>query len=268
MAMDGTLHRMVRRPAPVPAALVRAVLAVLLAFALSGCRPGGVLVTFRPDAGARYSYRIEVTSVSVVHLEGQPPDRQEDRIVLRADHEVLTRGGEGTRVEVRLRGAGDEAPRTFVVTLDRSARLTEVERVEDLPAKALGELGLSEIFPAAAGSPPDRRLRPGERWEIDEELELPSGGSGRLTGHGRVAELGIFEGTAAAVLTTDVTVAVGRSPGARLVGTQTTTSRSIHAVADGSVISSHARTTGAFTIEPAMARLTVEVTSTTRLSPT
>jgi hypothetical protein len=35
---------------------------------------------------------------------------------------------------------------------DRAAQLTAVESVEGIPAEALGSLGLSEIFPAAARS--------------------------------------------------------------------------------------------------------------------
>ena len=140
---------------------------------LTACRPGGVLVTFRPDDGARYSYRIAVTSTSVVEVSGQPPDEETDEVVLRADHHVLSHGPGGTRVQVRLRAPGDDTPRTFVVTLDRSAHLAEVERVENVPAAALGEIGLSEIFPAAAGAPPDRPLRPGERWDVVIRCEEP-----------------------------------------------------------------------------------------------
>jgi len=238
---------------------------------LAGCRPGGVFVTFRPEEGARYSYRIAVASESVLEVEGQPPDREDDRVVLFADHEVLAHGAGGTRVEVRLR-AGDDVTRTFVVTLDRSARLAEVERVENIPAEALGELGLSEIFPAAAGAPPERRLRPGERWDIDEAVKLPDGARGRLRGSGRVVELRVVDGTQAAVVTTKVTLVVRRTPNSTLSGTQKTTSRSVHAVSDGAVIEARSESAGDFHVEiappdgeggPVAARLLVDVSSAT-----
>ncbi len=254
---------------------------VLLAMALvppllGACGPGGVVVTFRPEEGARYSYRIEVASTSVVDVAGHLPDREEDRAVLEADHEVLAHGPRGTRVRVRLRptAAPGDATRTFVVTLDRSARLAEVERVEDIPAEALGDLGLSEIFPVAAGLPPDRRLRPGEAWNIDEEVSLPDGARGRLRGRGRLVELRVVDGTKAAVVTTEVSLAVRRTPNSTLAGTQTTTSRSVHAISDGSVIESRSESAGDFTVEiappegdsePVNARLAVDVVSTTTL---
>lgn len=259
----------------------RVVLAVVagLAVLAAGCRPGGVLVTFRPEAGADYDYRIEVASSSVVEVDGRPAEREHDRVTLRARHEVLSTGPRGTRVEVRLQAADDEngPPRTFVVTLDRSARLAEIERIENVPAAALGELGPSEIFPAAAGAPPDRSLRPGARWDIDEEVQLPAGTVGRLRGHGRVAALRVVDGTKAAVITVELTLVVQPGPDSALAGTQTTTSRSVHAVADGSVIESRSETLGSFTVkipppdgegEPIRARLTVDVMSTTRLSST
>lgn len=252
--------------------LAKLVLGTLVATA-TACAPGGVHLSFRPEEGMRYLYEIEVASATEVSIPGEPADRDEDRVVLRAEHEVLSRDREQTRVRVRLR-ARDADPRTFVVTLDRTARLTEVERVENLPASALGELGLSEIFPAAAGAPPDRALRPGERWEIDEHIALPSGRKGQLRGYGRVAELRVVDGTKAAVVTTDVTVTVGRRARGRLAGTQRTMSRSIHAIADGAVIEARARTVGDFTVAiaqppgrrgPSRAALVVEVSSTTRL---
>ena len=238
---------------------------------LASCRPGGVLVTFRPDDGARYSYRIEVASESVVEVPGDLPDTETDHVVLRADHHVLSHGQRGTRVEVRLHAADaspDEAPRTFVVTLDRSARLAAVELVENVPAEALGEIGLSEIFPAAAGAPPDRRLRPGERWEVDERVQLPGGTDGRLRGYGRVEELRVVDGTKAAVITAALTLVVRRARRTALAGTQTTTSRSIHTVADGAVLESRSETFGDFTVplpspdgqgDPVIARLTVKL---------
>src|SRR5437588_271995 len=84
--------------------------------------------------------------------------------------------------------------RTFVVRVDRAAQLAEVRSVEGVPASALGGLGLAEIFPAAAGAPPDRRLSPGDRWTLDQPVAVSGSGPARLTGSGRLTELGVVSG--------------------------------------------------------------------------
>jgi len=96
-------------------------------------------------------------------------------------------------VEVRLAEAG-EAPSTFVVRFDRSGQLVQVQRIEGLPADALGDLGVSEILPAAAAAPPRRALAPGEAWDIDGPPAAGGASAGRLTGRGRLVELGVADG--------------------------------------------------------------------------
>ena len=243
----------------------------------AACRDDTVRLTYRPEAGDRSDYEVTVQSVSVVDIPGQPQRRQVDRVVLRAEHVVLDADEEGSRVRVRLRRAdadADEA-REFVVRFDRAAQLAEVQEVEGLPARILGDLGLAEIFPAAAGTPPDRRLEPGERWRIAESEGAPDGA---LSGRGRLAALGVEDGHAIGIVETVTDLPVARTGTSAdglfsLDGEQHTDSRTAHDLEDGSVRWSEADTVGTYrlTLTPAegsaplvKGRLRVSVESTTR----
>jgi hypothetical protein len=190
---------------------------------------------------------------------------------------VLDAGGDTTRIEVTLDRPGVGA-RTFVMRFDRAAQLTAVESVEGIPAEALGELGLSEIFPAAAGAPPNRRLRPGDRWAIDDLVQLPGmDAPARLSGEGRLVELGVVDGHDTATVTSSTTLPVtSRSTAANssqtLSGTETTTITVVYDLADGAVRHSTSVTRGQFavvltpptgdTTAPIAGRVSVEVRST------
>src|SRR5688500_16448207 len=178
-----------------PAALL---LVVLVTPTLSGCRDGTVRVSFRPEVGAEYTYRVRVAADIVTRIGDQPVRHTTDEDVFTARHKVLDAGAAGSRVEVRLEAEGQET-RTFEVRLDRVGRLAEVQRIEGIPADVLGGLGLSEIFPAAAGELPDRPLAPGDRWTIDED------GTGRLT------RLGVVDGRRRATVESDYTQPVART---------------------------------------------------------
>jgi hypothetical protein len=218
---------------------------------LTGCRDDTVRIAFRPANGARYAYRVEVESTTVTEIEGRAPVRQHDRFLLHADHDVLTADGDTSRVEIRLRQEDGGPARVFVVQLDRAGQLIEVQRIEGLPARALGSLGLSEIFPAAAGAPPDRRLAPGDRWPVDDPVALPGQASARLRGTGRLSALGVVAGREVATVESRYALAVegtseldlGRF---RLDGIQTTTSTATHSLADGAVEEVDAVTRGRF----------------------
>ncbi|HEV7887312.1 MAG TPA: hypothetical protein VGO92_07110, partial [Acidimicrobiales bacterium] len=132
----------------------RIALLVLAAMVLGGCKPDGVRLAFRPRPGAVYEYRVEVHAEVTTTIGDTAPRRRVDDNVLHAIHSVLSAGARSSRVRVRLSGES-QPTRTFVVQLDRAAQLAEVQTIEGLPASALGTLGLSEIFPAAAGAPPD-----------------------------------------------------------------------------------------------------------------
>lgn len=231
---------------------------------------------YRPAAGTRSSYDLRVTTLSTTALEGEPARTQRDTAALRADHRVLV---DGARVAVRLFGPG-ESERDFVVRLDRGGQLTSVETVEGLPAAALGDLGLSEVFPASVTAPPSRSLLPGDRWKINVDVLLDGAAPVRVAGRGRLAALGVSGGEDIATVETDVSLPVNRTTAtdsggsAHLVGEQRTRVRSTHRLSDGVLRSARARTVGEFVLTlspptpdggpPITGTLTVVVTSTTR----
>ena len=252
-----------------------AVICLALVFTSAACRDDTVQLTYRAEAGDRSEFEVTVRSESVVEIAGQREQRQVDRVVLRTEHIVLDADDEGSRVRVRLRLAGDDPSnvREFVVRFDRAAQLAEVQEIEGLPARILGDLGLAEIFPAAAGTPPDRPLEPGERWRI-----TGSGTDEPLSGRGRLAELGIDDGHAVGIVETVTDLPVTRTGTSadglfRLDGEQHTDSRTAHDLSDGSVRWSEAETTGSYQLALTSAdgdaslvkgKLRVRVESTTR----
>ena len=225
------------------------VVALVGVAALAGCRADGVRLAFRPAAGSQYSYRIEVHAEVVTRIGDTEPRRRVDDDVFTAEHAVLDAG----RVRVRLSGSG-EPTRTFEVRLDRGGLLAEVERIEGLPASALGTLGLSEIFPAAAGAPPDRLLAPGQRWQVNEPVALPGALPSRLMGSGRLIELGVVDGVDVARFETTYTLPVERTSEeaqGRIVlrGSQVVKALSTSGVGDGAVVSASTETRGRFTLQ-------------------
>ncbi len=258
--------------------------ALLCAGALSACRDDTVRVTFRPPVGAVYRYEVTVHSHSEVRIPGEEPEVNDEQIVLQSEHTVLDAGPEGVRVRVIL---GDAAGgvRTFVVVFDRAAQLESVEADDAAPdqtdaADSASAFGIPEIFPAAAAAPPDRRLEPGQRWLVDDLVEVPGAVSpAQLSGQGRLAELGIEDGEDVARLVTSATLRVqtaqqdGSGETVLLDGEQTTEQRSARDLDDGAVRTASSRTTGTFALEirppfgelrdPVRGSLSVRVTSTT-----
>lgn len=230
--------------------LATAAIAALLA--LTACRPDGVRLAFRPSTGASYAYKVEVHAEVVTRIGDTEERRRVDEDVLFADHAVLSGSGRSSRVQVRLRGEG-QPTRTFIVSLDRAGQLAEVQRIEGLPASALGTLGLSEIFPAAAGAPPNRRLSPGDRWQVDEPVTLPGASPARLKGEGRLVELGVVDGRDVARIDTTYRLPVQRTSDEEqgrivLEGEQTVHALTTSSVDDGAVERAETETTGRFTL--------------------
>lgn len=228
---------------------VRRVLGMgLLLVGVAACRDDTVQLTYRPEDGDRSEYEVTVRSESVVEVAGEPERRTTDRVTLRAEHVVIDADAEGSRVRVRLRPADADASeaREFVVRFDRAAQLAEVQEVEGLPASILENLGLAEIFPAAAGTPPARRLEPGERWQIT------TGGDGEsLSGRGRLEALDVDDGNHVGIVETVTDLPVVRTGTStdglfRIDGEQHTDSRTAHDLADGSVRWSEAETVGRY----------------------
>lgn len=269
---------------PVPHRRYRLLLGVVaLALALTGlpsCAEGTVRLTFRPEVGDTYRYEVQVRTVSEVTLGTAAADRREEDVVLVAEHTVLQSGDDGVQVRVRLQEPG--APdRIFEVVFDRAAQLEQVQSIDGVPDERLGMLGVSEIFPAAAGAPPDRRLEPGASWTIDDAIQLPGGAAAtQLTGSGRLVELGVVDGEGVARL-----ASVARLPlesevpsptgTLRLQGLQITDYSATHDLDDGAVREATSNTVGNFKIEllppagqelePVAGSLLVEVSSHTRL---
>ncbi len=247
---------------------------------LTACEEGTVRLTFRPEVGDTYRYEVEVRTVSEVDLGGAAPERREEDVVLTAVHTVLRSGEEGVQVRVLLQSPG--APeQVFEVTFDRAAQLESVQSIEGVPDERLGNLGISEIFPAAAGAPPDQPLAPGASWTIDDAIELPESGSDtRLQGSGRLVELGVVGDEEVARLVSAARLpleSVLPTPGGllRLAGEQVTEYTATHDLDDGAVRDATSDTVGEFRLEvepqgsagaaPISGSLRVEVSSRTHL---
>jgi hypothetical protein len=253
--------------------------AVLALVAAAGCRDGAVTLSFRPKASATYEYEATVVSSTTTTLPGHAPETNDGRAVLRARHRVLATDAGQAEVEVVLARPGI-GERTYVMRFDRAAQLTKVETVEGLRSADLGPVGLSEIFPAAAGAPPDERLHPGDRWVIDDSVQLPGmDAAARLQGDGQLVELGVEDGHDTAKVRSRTQLPVHARSSADngfqvLDGTQTTDVVATYDLADGSVLGATATTTATFrlTLEPPAGQpgtpivgsLTIDVRSTTR----
>lgn len=258
-------------------------LALTCAVAVGGfaaCRPGAVRLTFRPEVGAVYRYEVEVRTTTEVDLGGEEPEVREEDVVLTAEHTVLRAGDDGVLVRVLLLEPGAE-DRVFEVVFDRAAQLEAVQSIEGVPDERLGSLGIAEIFPAAAGAPPDRPLEPGASWVIDDAIQLPGvGAATALSGSGRLVELGTVGDEEVARLASAArlpfeTVIPGPDGSLRLSGTQVTDYRATHDLDDGAVREARSDTVGRFALEvgpppgqsgtPVQGSLLVEVSSQTRL---
>lgn len=255
-------------------------LALAVVLLAAGCDDdGAVELTFRPDTGDRLAYETDVASTTATDVPCQPPSRRTDRTTLATTQEVLEVGDDGVLVEVVLSRPGIGA-RTFDVRFDRAAQLIAVEEVEGIPAAALGELGLSEVFPAAAGAPPDRPLAPGDRWTIDDDVTLEAGGEPtQLRGGGRLVGLGVEDGRRVATVETTTTLPVSTSSSTadgtrRLDGEQVTDVIATYDLDDGALVRASSVTTGTFELvlgpppggggDPCEGTLEVEVRSRVR----
>src|SRR4051794_31660108 len=121
-----------------------ALLAVVAASGLPACRAGAVHVDFRPRSHTTYHYTVTVHAETTTTIAGRPPNHRVSDERITAQHTVVSASTDGVIVDVTLRVAGGP-DRNFEVRLDRTGSLTEVQRVERLPASLLGDLGLSEV---------------------------------------------------------------------------------------------------------------------------
>lgn len=254
------------------------VLGVVALIGAAGCRPGTVRLDAQPAVGVTTSYRVEVEADAVTALAERLPRNTTTETVFRTRHDVLSADENGRRVQVKVAEIGGSAM-TLVVSLDRAGQLARVRTIEGLPAEALGDLGLSDIFPSAAAAPPPRSLAPGDRWRIDETVSVAGTAPSRLQGQGRLVRLGVVDGLRTATVETSYRLPVRRNEvdtggRLRLDGTQRTTATVTYGLADGVVQSAVARTTGRYRIalfppigtagEPVPGTLQVTITSSTR----
>jgi hypothetical protein len=245
---------------------------------LAGCAPDTVRVSFRPAAGARYRHEVRVHSLTTIRLAGSPPEESVEDAVLITEHTVLGGPPGETRVQVRMHQAGSP-DRTFVVRLDRAAQLAGVETVEGLPPSVLGPGALPHILPGTPGAPPDRPLAPGERWSIDVPVDLPGAYPARVSGSGRLVELGLLHGrkvasTRAATRVPLNSTAQLRGSTVALEGVEVSEGTATRALSDGAVERASTVTRGEFqvTVGPAQGNqvaplrgtLSIEVRSETR----
>lgn len=226
-----------------PLVVLAAALALLFA-----CRPETVRLAYRPAPGtvARYAVRTEATTT--LSLPGTPLRRNHRSVELTAVHTVLGRDARGVRVRVDLT-ASREPARRFIVRLDRAGQLREVVAAAVILPGDLDGLGLSELLRSAAGVPPDRPLRPGDRWRIADTIRLPGSAPVRLTGRGRLVELGTVRGHRVARVQSRTALDVRRttpSEGLRieLAGRLHTEALTTYDVDDGSIVGARSATAG------------------------
>jgi hypothetical protein len=244
---------------------------------LVACRDDTVRISFTPQAGARYRYDVRVRAVTRSTIADAAPRHSVDDFVLHAEHRVVRVGSGDTELEVKL-SIPDVGERTFTAQFDRGAQLSRIDSIEGVPAAALGQLGLSEILPGAAGAPPQRALAPGDRWAIDSPAGVIGGGGSRLKGQGRLMSLGVVRGRDVATIESRYRLPVKRTTTSgeatiELDGTQTTVVQLVRALGDGAVESAKATTKANYRVTltppagstgaPLTGRLTVEVKSET-----
>jgi hypothetical protein len=269
-------------PVRPPRPLVVVTLVVAVVAAACGDDDGRVTLAYRPPVGTETHYVTEVSSTTIsAGLEPcQVADTNDDQTRIDASQRVLDRDDTLARVEVALSREGI-GTRTFVVRFDRAAQLTAVESVEGIPAAALGELGLSEIFPAAAGAPPAEPLAPGDRWTIDDEVDLGDAAPTRLRGEGRLVSLGVVDGVDTATVRSSTDLAIrtttAASTGTRtLDGTQHSDVEAVYDLDTGLLRRAEADTIGTFGLllgpppggegDPCAGTLTVQLHSEVRLA--
>lgn len=254
--------------------------AVVVVLLVSGaCGDDTVRLSFQPEPGERSRYRIEVRERTVTTIGDEAPRRTVTDTVVRADHRVLDSGPAGSRVEVRLRIEDEATEATYVVRFDRAGQAVEVQTSDGARPGALADLGLSEIFPAAAAAPPDRPLRPGDRWTHDEPVGPAEAGSARLVGEGRLVALRAADGRRLARVESSYRSPVRRTAAdtdgrLELRGTLRTRAEVAYDLDDHVVHSVRARTRGIYRVTlyppagvdgaPVPGTVDVDVESTTR----
>ena len=264
--MTGSVRRRVARGAA---------LAAIAALA-GACRSPDIRLAYAPAPGTVYRYAVHVVSTSTTVLSGRAPQRHADVLDFVAVDTVLAADQAGTRLRVEV-SSGPRSLGSYVVRLDRQAALTGIDAENGQPLTAAGALQLQDLLPAVAGAPPDRPLRPGDRWQVNEPVQLPTLAAARLVGAGRLDALGVLDGRRVAETRATGSIELGPTASGSagqvgLRGHETIFVTSARAVDDGAVERSTASTKGLFDIllladgkAPLVTgQLVVNVSSTTR----
>jgi hypothetical protein len=193
-------------------------------------------------------YEVHVHSISDTAIDGRAPEHKDEDVRLVAEHTVVSIGHDGALVRVRV-GEQGAPPASFLVRFDDGGQVHAVQ-AED--GGGVSPLGLAEIFPAAAASPPTHGLSPGKRWKIDEPVRLPGADAdARLRGTGRLTRLVSRDGDDLAYVSTTASLPLRTSTTATegsvaLRGTQRLRQQAVYDLGDGAVREATSTTVGRF----------------------
>ena len=200
-----------------------------------------------PPVGTEHAFVLVVETVTDTDIAGAEPRAERERVELPVRHTYIGTDDRGSLVEVRFGGAS-AAP--LEVVLDPVGRLLAVS---DAQAAGLGDvadlLGPGELFTPGIGLPA-APVRPGERWEFEDEARLPGVAEPvRLRGWARLDRLEVVDGRDAARVVTRFSYDLVRQVGE--ITLDGTTSSEVVSTVDletGVVLAATTTTTGRFDV--------------------
>jgi hypothetical protein len=222
-----------------PRRAVLALVAVMGASTLLGCRPNTVHLAFAPEVGATYRYRYVIEATITRAVEGEAPRATRLAVTVQSTQKVVEVTDDGARLEVTLTSSASTTPSQATVTVDRAGSLQAIQQIDGLPAGPTG-LSTDALLAAAATETPDRPLAVGDRWDIRE---------GTITGDGRLDRLRVLDDDPAAIVEIDLLEAFSsteESEGSQVVldGDLRTSATTAFDLGDGSVREGHTSSTG------------------------
>lgn len=158
-----------------------------------------MLVTFDPEVGQRFHYRYELTATLTSEITGAEPEVTTIDTELIVDQRVIARTREGVRMRINVTRSGG-ARSTVVAVVDRAGSLEGIELVQGVDAAVFGIGDPQGLVADPAEYLPDRPLRPGDRWTVND---------GARRGHGRAERLGVDDGRAMLHVRTDTVEPLG-----------------------------------------------------------
>lgn len=217
--------------------IVVALVALAAGFALTACDPHTITIRFDPEVGDQFQFQSNIRTEVHRTVDGVREDVVVDEATLEAMESVTGVGDEEVTVDVAI--TRDGAPgRTYSARFSRGDHLTAADLIEGAASDAVG-LDLAANLPADLTSPPDGPLEPGARWTIERAIDTGDR-TIVVTGEGRVRSLGVLDGRDVAVVEVELRVPIRSSldtPNGqvRLVGVQTSESRTTYDLIEGTV---------------------------------